>query len=146
MTENHVSPEFTSTENNTNSDPSNQRRYYFLTSFLQYRIIDRSFQLKLLMFILSLNIVTVGIYILFGDKWFLSIPIILFITCIYTLILSLKIAGPLYKIQNYMKDATQNKNYSPIQFRKGDFFGPLKDTYNDLINSINKDKNGGSAN
>jgi hypothetical protein len=52
-------------------------------------------------------------------------------------LISHKIAGPLYKMTNHFNTMADSGEKKEVQFRKGDFFLELKDAYNRFIKSQN---------
>lgn len=52
---------------------------------------------------------------------------IVFVTSIF---LSHKVAGPMYKLQNFLKDIRAGKEYRPVSFRAGDNFPEIADEIN----------------
>jgi len=61
---------------------------------------------------------------------------IAFIVCIF---LTHKIAGPLYKVSNFLKNIANGKKPEVLQFRKGDNFIELSHDYNLALDKIMQD-------
>lgn len=51
------------------------------------------------------------------------------------LLISHKIAGPLYHLKKHIDECEEKGELSPIRFRKGDFFLEVQDAFNRLANS-----------
>ena len=60
---------------------------------------------------------------------------------IFGILLSHKIAGPVYRITEDLKEMIKNKKTKEVHFRKGDFFIELTETFNNFLDSHQKDKN-----
>ena len=52
------------------------------------------------------------------------------------LLLSHRVAGPLYRLWRHIRDVTAGKTHTFVSFRKGDFFHDLADAYNDVLKKI----------
>jgi hypothetical protein len=81
---------------------------------------------------------------IFMAKVFLSVALaISIITSLWGLFYSHKIAGPLYRLEGYFKQAAikNEKLNTKIHFRKEDFFQELPDSINKYIDSINHEDN-----
>ena len=59
---------------------------------------------------------------------------------IFGILLSHKIAGPVYRMTEDLKEMTKNKKTKEVHFRKGDFFIELTETFNNFLDSHKKDK------
>ena len=59
---------------------------------------------------------------------------------IFGILLSHKIAGPVYRMTEDLKEMTKNKKTKEVHFRKGDFFIELTETFNNFLDSHQKDK------
>ena len=59
---------------------------------------------------------------------------------IFGILLSHKIAGPVYRITEDLKAMIESKTTKEVHVRKGDFFIELSKTFNEFLNSSNKDK------
>ncbi len=68
----------------------------------------------------------------------LSSIAILFVMVLGGMILSNRIAGPIYRIRRHMLDLLDGKQVPDLKFRKNDFFPELADTYNDLLKKLKK--------
>ncbi len=60
--------------------------------------------------------------------------VVLLVVIIAGLLLSHKIAGPLYRFHQHLKKSTEEKKLSTVAFRKGDYFNEIADEYNNHIN------------
>ena len=60
---------------------------------------------------------------------------------IFGILLSHKIAGPVYRMTEDLKEMTKNKKTKEVHFRKGDFFIELTEIFNNFLDSHKKDKN-----
>lgn len=60
---------------------------------------------------------------------------LVFVICIFQ---SHKIAGPLYKLQRFLKDLREGNSQRKLVFRKGDNFKELADDYNLAVDTINR--------
>ena len=65
----------------------------------------------------------------------LIFTLLVFIICIFQ---SHKIAGPIYKLQKFLKDLREGSSHSKLTFRKGDNFKELADDYNLAIDTVNR--------
>lgn len=52
------------------------------------------------------------------------------------LVLSHRVAGPIYRITRHMKDYAEGKHPGPARFRDGDFFLELADAFNEHIETV----------
>ncbi len=70
-------------------------------------------------------------------KLFSSLVIGIFITLIImifaSLIITNKVAGPIYRLQTHLKKCIVNKKYEPLFFRQGDFFKEIPFDLNQII-------------
>ncbi len=62
-----------------------------------------------------------------------SAIVFFFISVIGSLLLSHKVAGPIYRITAHLKMAKETQELKELHFRKGDFFMELQDAFNDYI-------------
>lgn len=79
---------------------------------------------------------------IFMAKVFLSVAFgISVVTSVWGLFYSHKIAGPLYRLEGYFKQAAidNQKLNSKIYFRKDDFFQEIPESINKYIDSINQE-------
>ena len=79
---------------------------------------------------------------IFMAKVFLSVALaISFMTCLWGLFFSHKIAGPLHRLEGYFKQAAikSEKLETKIYFRKEDFFQELPESINKYIDSVNQE-------
>ena len=60
---------------------------------------------------------------------------------IFGILLSHKIAGPVYRMTEDLKEMIKNKETKEVHFRKGDFFIELTETFNNFLDSHKKDIN-----
>ena len=49
------------------------------------------------------------------------------------LVLSHRVAGPLFKIQKHMNDVAEGFTHGHVNFRRNDYFGELADAYNRVL-------------
>ncbi len=56
------------------------------------------------------------------------------------LLLSHRVAGPIYRLQQHMKTVTQKKSLRNVTFRKKDYFQELAGTYNEQLEMMRKEK------
>ena len=67
------------------------------------------------------------------NQIFLLTSIVTFITiALGGLVLSHKVAGPLYRLTQHLKGSSP-ENIKPVQFRKGDYFPEVQDAFNEFI-------------
>jgi hypothetical protein len=67
------------------------------------------------------------------NQIFLATSIITFLTiAVGGLVLSHKVAGPLYRLTQHLKRSSP-ENIKPVQFRKGDYFPEIQDAFNEFI-------------
>jgi hypothetical protein len=59
-------------------------------------------------------------------------------TTLFGMILSNRIAGPIYRIQNYLKQKMNGKAQGPLTFREKDFFPELAQTVSEFTQSSKK--------
>lgn len=57
-------------------------------------------------------------------------------TSIGAIILSHKVAGPLYRLVKHLKNLNENKTLSEVKFRDGDFFIEVEESFNSFIRNI----------
>ena len=62
--------------------------------------------------------------------WHLGSSAIIFILCIF---ITHRIAGPIYKLTNYLKNLDSGAEIQPLRFRKGDYFQELPEVVNSLV-------------
>jgi len=62
--------------------------------------------------------------------------IFLVVTFLISLFVSHRIAGPLFKLKNYMSKAKEGKLQEHLKFRKNDHFPEMADEYNEMVNSL----------
>lgn len=63
--------------------------------------------------------------------------VVLFLMVVGGLILSNRVAGPIYRMQTHMKDLLDGKDVGPIKFRDKDFFLELAEQYNEVLKKGN---------
>ena len=63
--------------------------------------------------------------------------VVLLVVIIAGLLLSNKIAGPLYRFHQHLKKSSVDKKLTKVAFRKGDYFSEIADEYNNHINQKN---------
>ena len=67
---------------------------------------------------------------------FLGTAVVIFFgTCIFGLLYSHRIAGPLYRLTQDLKGMTEGKAIRDVRFRKGDFFPEIAEAFNAFIGS-----------
>lgn len=67
------------------------------------------------------------------NRLFLGISVFIFIVLsVGGLILSHKVAGPLYRLTQYLKQNSP-KSAIPLKFRKGDYFPEIEEAFNEFI-------------
>jgi hypothetical protein len=59
-----------------------------------------------------------------------------FLLIFTALILSNRIAGPLYRMRNHMLAISEKRPVPPIYFRDRDYFIPLNEAYNELLKKL----------
>ena len=57
----------------------------------------------------------------------------MFIICIF---FSHKVAGPLYKLNQYLLKIANDEHVDEIRFRKGDYFPELADSFNNAVEKL----------
>ena len=75
------------------------------------------------------------ILLIFGQLIFTGI---IFIISIF---FSLKIAGPIYKTQKYLRKVSDNKGLGKLHFREEDYFKDLADDYNKTFSTLQNNYN-----
>ena len=65
--------------------------------------------------------------------WQIGYIITMFIICIF---FSHKVAGPLYKLNLYLRKIANNERVDRVKFRKGDYFPELADSFNDAVKTL----------
>lgn len=53
-----------------------------------------------------------------------------------TIFVSHKIAGPMYKLKNYLISIRNQEHFGPVFFRKGDYFPEIADELNETLSAI----------
>ncbi len=67
--------------------------------------------------------------------------IIMFTSAIlFGLVLTNRIAGPIFRLRQHMEDVAEGKTHQPMEFRKADYFSDLIEPYNKIVVRL-KDKN-----
>jgi len=54
------------------------------------------------------------------------------------LILSNRVAGPLFRLKKHMRDTIDGAESRPVKFREGDYFQDIAETYNELLEKLKK--------
>jgi hypothetical protein len=62
-----------------------------------------------------------------------SIGIVSGLIMLFGLVYSHRIAGPVYRLQKYLKDRIDGRVKGPVSFRDGDYFQELAETVNDFV-------------
>ncbi len=75
-----------------------------------------------------------GLLVILG-LWQLGFLLIVFIICIF---FSHKIAGPMYKLQKFLKEKRNGTGHDKLYFRKGDYFQEVADDINEVFDQIDK--------
>lgn len=70
--------------------------------------------------------------------WQIGYIITMFVICVF---FSHKIAGPLYKLNLYLKKIANNESIDRIRFRKGDYFPELADSFNEAVKTLHDLRN-----
>jgi len=65
--------------------------------------------------------------------WETVFILLAFIICIF---ISHRIAGPMYKLQQYLSDIKEGKEQGDLHFRKGDYFREIASSVNETFNAI----------
>jgi len=141
----------------------NKRKHLFINKPFQTNIITKCFGFFCFIYAIFLLVVFTLLSPLFEEISFLNLPpdhslsvlvanfnfyafwivIISFLalSCfvfIAALLLSHKIAGPVYSIKRTMKEIVSEGNLKEAHFREKDFFVDLKDQFNDFILYLKK--------
>ena len=66
------------------------------------------------------------------NVFIVSSIVALFIILMGGLILSHKVAGPLYRLTKHLQAHDRN-NVTPVKFRKGDYFPEIQEAFNDFL-------------
>lgn len=61
---------------------------------------------------------------------------IIYVSIWVGMVISNKIAGPIYHLQAHMKSVNSGERPGPLKLRKGDFFTEIVPEYNDLIQRL----------
>ena len=69
--------------------------------------------------------------------WQVGYSLIVFSACIF---FSHKIAGPLYKLNLFLKKITELDSLETLSFRKGDYFTELEASYDNAVETIRKSR------
>ena len=56
------------------------------------------------------------------------------------LFISHRVSGPLHRLHQHMLDVAAGKTTDEVQFRKGDFFLELPESYNQQLNTLKQEK------
>jgi len=77
------------------------------------------------------------------NRTYLIVSVAVFIgLMIFGLFLSHRVAGPIYRIESYLKQVTKGEvHLRPVTLRKGDFFPELADIVNDTIDHMSNEEN-----
>jgi signal transduction histidine kinase len=73
---------------------------------------------------------------IFLALWQLGLTILVFIICIF---FSHKIAGPMYKLRQFLNRMRDGQPYSKLLFRNGDYFIEVADDINETFEKISDD-------
>jgi methyl-accepting chemotaxis protein len=66
----------------------------------------------------------------------ISAVVVFFISLIGALLLSHRVAGPIYRMTAHLNNASKNQEYQEVKFRNGDFFIELQDAFNTFVKKI----------
>jgi methyl-accepting chemotaxis protein len=58
---------------------------------------------------------------------------------IFGILLSHKIAGPMYRMRMHLKSCGEEKTFKQVKFRKGDYFTDVQDSFNEMVDKISND-------
>jgi signal transduction histidine kinase len=67
------------------------------------------------------------------------LPIVFVVLAIMVLLISHHIAGPLYRLKMYMKKVQDGDYSTRLKFRKSDAINDVADSFNNMLDSIQKD-------
>lgn len=65
--------------------------------------------------------------------WQIGFTFIIFCACI---LVSHKVAGPIYKLRKFLQSIRNNNSLGRLHFREGDYFPELADDYNQAVEHI----------
>jgi ABC-type multidrug transport system fused ATPase/permease subunit len=75
--------------------------------------------------------------LIFLSLWQLGFIFLVFILCIF---FSHKLAGPMYKLQKFLREKLTTDNRDKLRFRKGDYFTEVADDINALFERLETDQ------
>ena len=120
-------------------------------------IVNRSLQLTILLYSLVLatwvslanfifQSVLLGKFGLFAKLNFLYVVpigalIIFSSTIMFGLILTNRIAGPIFRLRQHMDDVAEGKTTKEMEFRKADYFSDVVEPYNKIIARLKEKEN-----
>ena len=105
--------------------------YYFLWKFYSQHSVKVTLQESEILEILTEQFQLINTYFIFTSI------IISLILIIASIIISHRVAGPLFRLARHMKSTAQGEEPKEIQFRKKDHFKELADAYNTQLNFFN---------
>jgi signal transduction histidine kinase len=76
--------------------------------------------------------------ILILSLWQIGFTVLVFIICIF---FSHKIAGPMYKLQKFLRAKKDGLESGKLFFRKGDYFQEVADDFNDVFEELEEQHN-----
>ncbi|MAF78134.1 MAG: hypothetical protein CME60_08220 [Halobacteriovoraceae bacterium] len=103
--------------------------YDLLTSYIEYT--SKSSQIVAA----QLENKRSGLLVILG-LWQLGFLLIVFIISIF---FSHKIAGPMYKLQKFLREKKNNTTRDKLYFRKGDYFQEVASDINEVFDQMDKD-------
>ena len=65
--------------------------------------------------------------------FFIASVMVLLISIVGSLLLSHRVAGPIYRMTAHLKDISSKKELKEVKFRKGDFFMELQEAFNNFV-------------
>lgn len=114
---------------------------------LQFYIFISNFNQDIILLINSSGIpqasdISDTIIQMFQKDWqsflYIFAVIYIFFLLVGGLVLSHRIAGPMEKLKKHLQKCTETKALSTIQFRDGDFFADVAESFNTAIESVKK--------
>ena len=77
---------------------------------------------------------------LMTNIFFVAAIFLVLLIAIRGILLSHRIAGPLYRLNKHMRQIADGQTKDAVHFRKKDFFAELADSYNDQLNYLLSDR------
>jgi hypothetical protein len=69
-------------------------------------------------------------------EFLICLVVSLFFSSLFTLKISHKLAGPLIRLRNHLKETAENGTYRSLTFRKGDYFDDFPENLNKAFESV----------